>query len=72
MKGGKREGAGRKRSEAKKDSVVIRVDKNLVPIIELIKEAAKNKDDTKLIRTVMMLKEQDPLTQLAMFLKPYR
>jgi len=65
MKGGKREGAGRKKG---KETKVIRVDADLVPIIELLKEASPQ----RLENAVLALKGMDSFTALMDFLEPYK
>lgn len=64
-RGGYRPGSGRPK---KKDTVVIRIDKDLLPIIELLKTA----NPQCLESAVLALNGQDAFTSLMDFLRPYR
>jgi len=66
MHGGKREGSGRKKT--KPETAVIRVNKDLIPIIELLKNAKPE----ELKNVVLALHRHDGFTVLMDFLKPYK
>ncbi|WP_442499655.1 hypothetical protein [Methylobacter sp. sgz302048] len=71
MRGGRRENAGRKPSLLKKESVVVRVDADLLPIIEKLKQAhAKNDADT-LASVASALDGGSAIQTLAFLLRPY-
>lgn len=71
MRGGKRENAGRKPLENKKKSVVVRVDSDLLPIIEKIKAVHANGDVDKLASLVSDLEGNSAIQQLAFLLRPF-
>lgn len=64
-RGGSRPGSGRKKS---KETVVIRVDKDLLPIIELLKTASPERLESALLA----LHGKDGFSALYDFLAPYR
>lgn len=66
MHGGKREGSGRKKT--KPETAVIRVKKDLIPIIELL----KNAEDDEIRNVVLALQRKDSFTILMDFLEPYK